>query len=51
MIALIVGLVVLLLVGLVPILGGIVLLIACLFGLGGAAIAVVGGRRAETVAA
>ena len=50
-IALIVGLVVLLLVGLVPILGGIVLLLACLFGLGGAAIAVVGGRRAETVAA
>jgi cytoskeletal protein CcmA (bactofilin family) len=50
-IALIVGLVILMLVGLVPILGGVVLFIACLFGLGGTMIAVVTGRRAEPVAA
>jgi cytoskeletal protein CcmA (bactofilin family) len=46
-IALVVGLIVLLLVGAVPILGAVVLFIAVLFGLGGTAIAVAGGRRSE----
>jgi len=50
-IALILGLIVLLLVGIVPILGGVVLFIAVLFGLGATAIAVAGGRRPETAPA
>ena len=50
-IALIVGLIVLLLIGLVPFLGAVVLFIAVLFGLGGTAIAVAGGRRSETAPA
>ncbi len=49
--ALIIGLIVLLLVALIPILGGLVILCALLFGMGATTIAVVGGRRAEVVAA
>jgi cytoskeletal protein CcmA (bactofilin family) len=49
--ALLIGLVVLLLVALIPILGPLVFFIACLFGLGAAAIAVIGNRRAEAAAA
>jgi len=41
----------LLLVALIPILGGIVIFFALLFGMGATTIAVVGGRRAEPVAA
>jgi cytoskeletal protein CcmA (bactofilin family) len=50
-IALVVGLIVLLLIGAVPVLGAVVLFIAVLFGLGGTAIAVAGGRRTETAPA
>jgi cytoskeletal protein CcmA (bactofilin family) len=50
-IALVAGLVVLLLIGLVPILGGIVLALACVFGIGATAMAVATGRRAEPAAA
>jgi cytoskeletal protein CcmA (bactofilin family) len=49
--ALIVGLIVLLLVGLVPILGGIVIFLAVLFGLGATTMAVAGGRQPEPAAA
>jgi cytoskeletal protein CcmA (bactofilin family) len=49
--ALIIGLVVLLLVALVPILGGVVIFCALLFGMGATTIAVVGNRRAEVAAA
>jgi cytoskeletal protein CcmA (bactofilin family) len=49
--ALIIGLVVLLLVALIPILGGIVIFCALLFGMGATTIAVVGNRRAEVAAA
>ena len=49
--ALFMGLVALLLVALIPILGGIVIFFALLFGMGATTIAVVGGRRAEPVAA
>ena len=49
--ALFIGLVALLLVALVPILGGIVIFLALLFGMGAATIAVVGGRRAEVATA
>jgi cytoskeletal protein CcmA (bactofilin family) len=49
--ALLIGLVVLLLVALIPILGPLVFFIACLFGMGAAAIAVIGNRRAEAAAA
>ena len=49
--ALFIGLVALLLVALIPILGGIVIFFALLFGMGATTIAVVGGRRAEPVAA
>jgi hypothetical protein len=45
--ALIVGLVVLLLVGLIPILGSLVLALAALFGLGATSQAVAGGRRQD----
>jgi hypothetical protein len=45
--ALLFGLIVLMLVALVPILGGIVIFLALLFGLGATTIAVVGGRRTE----
>jgi len=48
--ALFMGLVALLLVALIPILGGIVIFCALLFGMGATTIAVVGGRRAEPVA-
>jgi hypothetical protein len=48
--ALFIGLVVLLLVALVPILGGLVLFCALLFGMGATTIAVVGNRRAEVAA-
>ncbi len=48
--ALIIGLIVLLLVALIPILGGLVILCALLFGMGATTMAVVGGRRAEVVA-
>ena len=48
--ALFIGLVALLLVALIPILGGIVIFCALLFGIGATTIAVVGGRRAEPVA-
>ena len=48
--ALLLGLVVLLLVALIPILGPLVVFIACLFGLGATAIAVAGGRRAAPAA-
>jgi cytoskeletal protein CcmA (bactofilin family) len=49
--ALFIGLVALLLVALVPILGGIVIFLALLFGMGATTIAVVGNRRAEVAAA
>jgi cytoskeletal protein CcmA (bactofilin family) len=49
--ALIIGLIVLLLVALVPILGGVVIFGALLFGMGATTIAVVGNRRAEVAAA
>jgi cytoskeletal protein CcmA (bactofilin family) len=49
--ALLVGLVALLLVALIPILGGLVIFCALLFGMGATTMAVVGGRRAEPVAA
>jgi cytoskeletal protein CcmA (bactofilin family) len=50
-IALFIGLVTLLLVALIPILGGIVIFCALLFGMGATTIAVVGNRRAEVAAA
>lgn len=49
--ALLLGLVVLLLVALVPILGGLVIFCALLFGMGATTIAVVGNRRAEAAPA
>jgi len=49
--ALLIGLIVLLLVALIPILGGIVIFCALLFGMGATTIAVVGNRRAEIAAA
>lgn len=49
--ALLIGLVTLLLVALIPILGGIVIFCAILFGMGATTIAVVGNRRAEVTAA
>ena len=49
--ALIVGLIVLLLVGLVPILGGLVIFLAVLLGLGASTMAVAGGRQPEPAAA
>jgi cytoskeletal protein CcmA (bactofilin family) len=49
--ALLIGLVALLLVALIPTLGGLVIFCALLFGMGAATIAVVGGRRAEPAAA
>jgi cytoskeletal protein CcmA (bactofilin family) len=49
--ALFIGLVVLLLVALVPILGGVVIFCALLFGMGATTIAVVGNRRAEAAPA
>jgi cytoskeletal protein CcmA (bactofilin family) len=49
--ALFIGLVALLLIALIPILGGLVIFCALLFGMGAATIAVVGGRRAEAVPA
>lgn len=49
--ALFIGLVVLLLVALVPILGGLVIFCALLFGMGATTIAVVGNRRAEAAPA
>jgi cytoskeletal protein CcmA (bactofilin family) len=49
--ALFIGLVALLLVALIPILGGLVIFCALLFGMGATTIAVVGGRRAEVAAA
>jgi cytoskeletal protein CcmA (bactofilin family) len=49
--ALLIGLVALLLVALIPILGGIVIFCAILFGMGATTIAVVGNRRAEVTAA
>jgi cytoskeletal protein CcmA (bactofilin family) len=49
--ALLVGLIVLLLIGLVPILGGLVIFLAVLFGLGATTMAVAGGRQAEPAAA
>ncbi|MDQ2914573.1 MAG: polymer-forming cytoskeletal protein [Chloroflexota bacterium] len=49
--ALLIGLVALLLVALIPILGGLVIFCALLFGMGAATIAVVGGRREEPAAA
>jgi len=49
--ALLIGLIVLLLVALVPILGGLVIFCALLFGLGATTIAVVGNRRAEAAPA
>jgi cytoskeletal protein CcmA (bactofilin family) len=49
--ALLIGLVVLLLVALIPILGGIVIIGALLFGMGATTIAVVGNRRAEAAPA
>lgn len=44
--ALLLGLVILLLVAIIPILGPLVVFVACLFGLGATAMAVAGGRRA-----
>jgi len=44
-------LVVLLLVALIPILGGLVIFLALIFGMGASTIAVVGNRRAEAVPA
>jgi cytoskeletal protein CcmA (bactofilin family) len=49
--ALLIGLIVLLLVALVPILGGLVIFCALLFGMGATTIAVVGNRRAEVATA
>ena len=49
--ALFVGLIVLLLIGLVPILGGLVIFIACLLGLGATTMAVAGGRQPEPATA
>jgi len=49
--ALLIGLVVLLLVALIPILGGLVIFLALLFGMGASTIAVVGNRRAEAAPA
>ncbi|HKC92160.1 MAG TPA: hypothetical protein VKE23_12630, partial [Candidatus Limnocylindria bacterium] len=49
--ALLIGLVVLLLIALIPILGGIVIIGALLFGMGATTIAVVGNRRAEAAPA
>jgi len=49
--ALLVGLIVLLLIGLVPILGPLVIFLAVLFGLGATAMAVAGGRQPEPAAA
>jgi len=49
--ALLIGLIVLLLVALIPILGGLVIFCALLFGMGATTIAVVGNRRAEVAAA
>jgi cytoskeletal protein CcmA (bactofilin family) len=49
--ALFIGLIVLLLVALIPILGGLVIFCALLFGMGATTIAVVGNRRAEFVTA
>jgi cytoskeletal protein CcmA (bactofilin family) len=49
--ALFIGLVALLLVALIPILGGLVIFCALLFGMGATTIAVVGNRRAEVAAA
>ena len=49
--ALLIGLVVLLLVALIPILGGLVIICALLFGMGATTVAVVGNRRAEVAAA
>jgi cytoskeletal protein CcmA (bactofilin family) len=49
--ALIIGLIVLLLVALIPILGGLVIFCALLFGMGATTMAVVGNRRAEVAAA
>ena len=49
--ALIIGLIALLLIALVPILGGLVIFCALLFGMGATTIAVVGNRRAEVVTA
>jgi cytoskeletal protein CcmA (bactofilin family) len=48
--ALFIGLIVLLLVALIPILGGLVIFCALLFGMGATTIAVVGNRRAEVAA-
>jgi len=48
--ALVIGLVALLLVALIPILGGLVIFCALLFGMGATTIAVVGNRRAEVAA-
>jgi cytoskeletal protein CcmA (bactofilin family) len=49
--ALFIGLIVLLLVALIPILGGLVIFCALLFGMGATTIAVVGNRRTEVVTA
>jgi cytoskeletal protein CcmA (bactofilin family) len=49
--ALFIGLIALLLVALIPILGGLVIFCALLFGMGATTIAVVGNRRAEVVTA
>ena len=49
--ALIVGLIVLLLIGLVPILGGVVIFLACLLGLGATTMAVARGRQPEPATA
>ncbi|HEY8787020.1 MAG TPA: polymer-forming cytoskeletal protein [Candidatus Limnocylindria bacterium] len=49
--ALIIGLIVLLLVALIPILGGLVIFCALLFGMGATTMAVVGNRRAEVAPA
>src|SRR5256885_3056043 len=49
--ALLIGLIVLLLVALIPTLGGLVIFCALLFGMGATTIAVVGNRRAEVAAA
>ena len=49
--ALIIGLIVLLLVALIPLLGPLVVFVACLFGLGATAMAVAGGRRPAAPAA
>ena len=49
--ALLIGLIVLLLVALIPILGGLVIFCALLFGMGATTMAVIGNRRAEVAAA